>query len=256
MKYHFTAKSKTFIILAILVVLAFGIYLNRSYAYIYRKIGEAGQMPINSEKEYIISNNIMATSSLTYAALGDSLTTGVGVSDEAEALPNLLAQRLSGADKKIILTNYSVPGYKTADLINELLPEAIVANPDIVTLLIGVNDIHNQVSVTDFKNNYEQILSRLKEGTKARVYVVNIPFIGADKLMLPPYQYYFDGQTKEFNTVIKDLAVKYQVSYIDLYTPTVNLFKKTGDHYSADLFHPSASGYKIWADIIYDSIHN
>jgi lysophospholipase L1-like esterase len=200
-------------------------------------------------------DGINATSSLVYSSLGDSLAAGVGTDNYTESYPYLLASKLGGAEQGIILRNHSLPGANTADLISNLLSRVINDNPDIITLLIGVNDIHNRISIRDFKNNYEQILSRLTKETKARIYVISIPFIGADSLMLPPYQTYFNYQTKRFNAVIQELAVKYQVSYIDLYTPTLVLFKEPGEHYSVDLFHPSAAGYKIWAQIIYDNIH-
>lgn len=145
----------------------------------------------------------------------------------------------------------AVPGARTDDLLNGLLPAAIRDNPDIVTVLIGVNDVHNDTNRAEFSANYENIIMRLRKETKAKIYLINIPFIGADNLILPPYNYLFDARTKQFNKVIQELAIKYQIKYIDLYTPTKNLFTKSGSHYAADLFHPSAEGYKIWADLIY-----
>lgn len=252
--------NRAFIIGLIFMAVIMGAYLNRSYAHIYSTLQAAGLKPVDYKETYYINNipyinNTAATSSLIYSSLGDSLTAGVGVDNYQEAYPYLLATKLSGNGREIILKNHSFPGANTIDLINDLLPEAIRDNPDIVTVLIGVNDIHNQVPLSDFKDNYEQILSQLTKETKARIYVVNIPFIGADTLMLAPYQFYFDRETKKFNAVIRELAIKYKVNYVDLYTPTLSLFKKSGDYYSADLFHPSASGYKLWAEIIYDNIN-
>jgi len=244
------------LVLGLIILLAIvGFYLNRSYAHIYDTIGAANLKPVNSAGQHLIINDMTTTAGLTYVALGDSLSAGAGTDQAEESLPYLLVKRLAGADRKIVLRNYSVSGFKTADLLTELLSPAIDTKPDVVTVLIGVNDIHNKVSAADFRKNYEEILSRLTRETSAQIYVINIPFIGADEMMLPPYQFYFDSQTKEFNAIIKELTNKYSVSYVDLYTPTVALFKKAGSHYSADLFHPSAAGYKIWADIIYANIN-
>jgi lysophospholipase L1-like esterase len=191
---------------------------------------------------------------LIYVALGDSLTAGVGANYDRESYPYLIAQKL-GFETEVILSNFSLPGLKTRDLKNEFLALAIAAKPDLVTVLIGVNDIHGNISLVEFKKNYEEILSGLKKQTSAKIYVINIPLIGADTLILPPYNLYFDWQTKKFNQTIKDLAQIYQVKYIDLYTPTVGGFKKAGVHYSPDLFHPSAVGYASWAKIIYDNFN-
>ncbi len=247
---------KKILILVFAIVILLGIYLNRAYSHIYSIIGAADLKPVEVRETYLINNmNGTATTTLVYAALGDSLTAGAGTNSYEEILPYLLSEKLTGDDKQILLNNYSVPGIETAGVISDLLPDAIKDNPDIVTLLIGANDIHNKVSAREFKKNYEEILSRLKKETKAAIYVINIPFIGSDKLMLPPYQFLFDLRTREFNGIIKNLADKYSVQYIDLYAPTVDLFKHSGDHYSKDLFHPSATGYKLWADIIYDHIN-
>jgi len=254
-------KNSNFLIIGLILILVIvGVYLNRAYAHIYNTLGAAELKPVDYENTYYPNsmayiNNIAPISNFIYSSLGDSLTAGVGVSDYSEAYPYLVAVKLEGAERKVVLKNHSIPGATTVDLVNSLLPAAINDNPDIVTLLIGVNDLHNRVSLNDFKNNYEQILSRLTTKTKAKIYIISIPFIGANTLMWPPYQFYFNYQTKRFNLAIQELARKYKVNYLDLYTPTLTLFKKPGNHYSPDLFHPSAAGYKIWADIIYDNLN-
>ena len=82
-----------------------------------------------------------------------------------------------------------------------------------------------------------------------------MPFIGDKFLMLPPYQKHFLNETEKYNEVIKTLAQENQVEYLDITTDTTELFKKSGNHYSLDHFHPSAVGYKIFAQLIYASIN-
>lgn len=249
-KKYFKRLSFWLIILIILVV-AVSTYINRSYAYIYYRISMANLKSVDPIHNYIVANNQTATSSLVYVALGDSLTSGVGANKYSQAYPYLLAQYLAGNDNQVTLKDYSVPGAKTQDLLDGLLPGAIKANPDVVTVLIGVNDIHGKISAQKFAANYEEILSRLSKETKAKIYIINIPFIGANSLIWQPHRYLYQARTNEFNKIIKQLALKYQVNYLDLYTSTYLLLREPGLHYSADLFHPSAEGYKIWADLIY-----
>jgi lysophospholipase L1-like esterase len=252
-------KKKTTLVIAAILVAAGILYLNRAYSHIYSTIAAAGLTPVDNKAQYFIDAtnqaNNMETTNIVYSALGDSLTAGAGVDNYQESLSYVLATKLSGGEKTVILNNHSLPGIETAGIISDYLEPAISDDPDLVTVLIGINDIHNKVSAAHFRKNYEEILSRLKQTTKADIYLISIPFIGADSLMLPPYQALFDARTKEFNKIIKELADKYTVNYIDVYAPTVDLFKTSGDHYSRDLFHPSASGYKLWADIIYADIN-
>jgi lysophospholipase L1-like esterase len=241
--------------LPIIIIVIVGVYLNRSYAYIYDKIS-MGDLKLPEQNQiYLVSENDNSDKILTYVALGDSLTVGVGTDNYEQSYPYLLAQKLAGSDNKVILKNRAFLGLKTEGVDNTLLIPTILDKPNIVTLLIGVNDIHNNISKKDFRINYEQILRRLTQETSAEVYVINIPYLGSDKLILPPYDYFFDYQTKQFNKIIKELADDYNANYIDLYTSTTAEFKKSGAHYSRDLFHPSAEGYSLWAKIIYDNIN-
>ena len=243
---------KKCLLIILLIIIAAVIYLNRSYSYIYYKINQAGLKSPDISMTYNLGQNSGSSKKLTYVALGDSLTAGVGTQSYEQSYPYLVAKQLAAVGNQITLSDHSVPGATTAEIKNDLLPAAIQDQPDIVTVLAGVNDIHGNISLTEFKNNYEDILKRLTQETKAKIYLINIPYIGSADLMLPPYNYYFNFQTKRFNKEIKALAVTYKVTYIDLYSPTLSQFQKPGTHYSADSFHPSAQGYAAWAQIIYD----
>lgn len=242
-------------LLIIIVFVAVGIYLNRAYSYIYYKINLVGLKSPDTSQAYTINGGQKQGKVISYVALGDSLTAGVGVENYEQSYPYLLAQKMSSGTLSVSLNDLSVPGAKTADLKNNLISSAVKIDPDVITILIGVNDIHGNISLTEFKNNYEEILQRLTTETKAKINLINIPYIGADDLMLPPYGYYFNWQTIRYNTVINALAKTYDVKYLDLYSPSLAQFQKTGVHYSADSFHPSAQGYAAWAQIIYDHLN-
>ena len=245
-------KKRLTITIGVFAILAGYLYL--THAYIYFKIGRAHIYPPEAERAYLFSGNTMEEKKLVYASLGDSLTAGVGTEKFSESYPYLLAQNLEDREQPVLLKNFSYSGATTEDLIRDLLTPAIAEQPDIVTLLIGVNDIHDRIDKDVFKNNYRLILDRLTKETQAKIYIISIPYIGANTLILPPHNIYFGQKTDEFNKVIAELADSYKVNYIDLISPTRETFKKNGKHYSADQFHPSAKGYALWAKIIYDSI--
>lgn len=231
-------------------------YLLLANYLIYYRIQQAGLVLPDTKHIYIIGNNMTNSTSLVYAALGDSLTSGVGAEKYQESYPYLVAQKLSQRkNSQIDLKTFSYPGARTNDLIRDLLDPAIATKPDIVTLLIGTNDVHGNVGLESFGKNYEYILERLTKEAHAKIYIINLPNIGADELMLPPYNYYFKKRTQAYNKIIKSLAEKYNLHYIDLNEPTLADSKKNDGYYSRDLFHPSAKGYNIWAQIIYDNLN-
>jgi lysophospholipase L1-like esterase len=80
--------------------------------------------------------------SIRYVALGDSYTIGTGLEDDAQNFPSLLAGRLrADAGIDVALVNLGVNGYTTTDLIREELPVARGLHPELVTVLIGANDV-------------------------------------------------------------------------------------------------------------------
>ncbi len=246
-------RKKTLLIVATLIIII-GIYMNLSYSHIYKKIDEAALKSPDNKQTYVLGYGI-GSENLVYVAMGDSLTAGVGVDNYEKSFPFLITKSLAASGNEVVLKDRAFPGTKTADLKGDLLEQTIKDQPSVVTILIGVNDIHGNISRSDFKGNYEEILSRLTKETKAKIFVVNIPFIGGTDLLRFPYNFYFDWQTKQFNEVIKNLAENYNVKYVDLYSQTFEEFKKEGDHYASDSFHPSEKGYAAWAKIIYDGIN-
>jgi lysophospholipase L1-like esterase len=246
-------QIKRLIYFVIIPLIVIGFYLYFANGFIYYRIG-AGNLSAPITKDvYFMNNNQSTTTNFIYVALGDSLTSGAGTTKQTESFPYDIAERLVLKEQGVTLKNLSYPGATTQNLINDLLDKAIVAQPDMITLLIGVNDMHNHVSLEQFRANYTYILERLSHETKAKIYIINLPFIGSNTAILPPLDLYFNSQTEKFNNVIKELASEYNLKYIDLYSPTKDLLRKDGPHYSSDSFHPSASGYKWWANIIYDS---
>lgn len=84
---------------------------------------------------------------LRFVALGDSLTEGVGdpVGEAWRGWAALLAHGLSdgpcdGPDASVEFTNLAVSGAQTRDVLERQTPAALAVRPDVVSVVIGVND--------------------------------------------------------------------------------------------------------------------
>ncbi|WP_425246746.1 SGNH/GDSL hydrolase family protein [Streptomyces sp. NEAU-NA10] len=81
-----------------------------------------------------------------FVALGDSLTEGVGdpMDDGWRGWAALLAGGLVGdaeaTGESVEFTNLAVSGAQTRDVLERQLPEALALRPDLVSVVIGVND--------------------------------------------------------------------------------------------------------------------
>lgn len=239
-----------------IVIIAVAIYLNYAYGRIYKLMSEGYLAYFSGPAVFTFSPRGAAPAKqITYIAIGDSLTAGAGASSLGDAYPYLLAKRASEEKKlSIKLVNLGVPGSSSGDVIRDQLATTTANNPDFITILIGVNDIHQRMGVKNFRKNLRVILDAVSK-TDAKIYVLTIPYLGDKKLMLPPHRAYFDWQTKQYNKVLLKEAAKTNATVIDLYSLTREAALSVNNYYSRDRFHPSADTYASWANLIYAHIN-
>lgn len=179
---------------------------------------------------------------LRYLALGDSYTIGTGASDDAHAWPSIIAARL-GAE----LGNPAVNGYTTLDLIREELPYLETFRPELVSVLIGVNDLVQGRSA----DQYRQSLSTIYDAVDGRrVAAVSIP-----TWSYVPAAAQFGGKhhverlTKTFNEVAQKEAARRGFTWVDLgEASTARVGIK--DWIAFDQLHPGDAQYAAWAEVI------
>jgi lysophospholipase L1-like esterase len=180
---------------------------------------------------------------LKYLALGDSYTIGTGSSDDAHAWPSIVAARL-GAE----LTNPAVNGYTTLDLIRDELPDVQRIEPDIVSVLIGVNDLVQGRSADEYRRS----LTTIYDAVSGRLVVaVSIPtwsyvpaaaeFGGNDHV---------DRLTRVFNEVARDQAEGRGYKWVDLTEASTGGIGSDG-WIASDGLHPGDVQYAAWAEAIW-----
>ena len=228
------------------------LYLYLSYAGFYNNMKGMNLQSPNDEN-LLTFENPDKSGSVKYVALGDSLSAGIGSDKVEETIVYQFASNLSKDYGKVDALNLALPGGTTQDVIKDQLPLSIIEKPDYVTLLVGINDIHDKFTDGQFIANYSYILNELLTKTEAKIVVINLPYLGSPKAIRFPYNWMLDGRTKEFNGKILEVVSKAgsdRVRLVDLYGKTYKTFNKDPKNYSADLFHPSGAGYLVWSKII------
>ena len=113
-------------LIVIILLVALGVYLNRSYAYIYQEIGSVGLSSPDTKRTYTTAGTGEdKTAPILYVALGDSLTAGVGTNNFQQSYPYLVAEKLANSGSAVTLKDLSVSGAKTSELISYQLAEEI-----------------------------------------------------------------------------------------------------------------------------------
>ncbi len=198
------------------------------------------------------SGKPMTTGPVVDVALGDS--TGAGVGAREGGYVARLFKRLVERRRGSRLTNLCVSGATTADLLRGQLERGVAMNPDLVTVGIGINDIGHGVSLEQFSKNYEQILSTLREKTRAQIIVTNIPDVSSAPRIPGALRNEYQQQIIRFSKRLEEIAARHGVTVFDIYTITHEQLASHPEYFSADGFHPSDDGYELWATQMWPTV--
>lgn len=183
---------------------------------------------------------------LRYLALGDSYTIGTGATDGSRSWPSIIAKRLNAQ-----LTNPAVNGYTTLDLIREELPYVARVKPDLVSVLIGVNDLVQGRTLDQYRKSLTTIYDAIR-GTP--VVAVSIPtwsyvpaaadFGGAPEV---------EKLTGAFNEVAIEEATARDFTWVDIGPASTSKIGSKG-WIASDRLHPGDAQYAAWAEAIWPAV--
>jgi len=195
---------------------------------------------------------------MRYLALGDSFTIGTGTTPD-RSFPAVLVARWRGDGRQWDLRNPAVNGFTTDDLIREELPLVEAYRPDLVTVLIGANDIvaalRDAAAVTKrAEERYRRQLRRIHERVKA-----DAPTAARFALPQPDWSVTPAGSSfgdpadvakaiEQFNLIAREEVDASGGSYVDIF-PLMRLQMRKGMT-APDGLHPSAAAYAEWSNAL------
>lgn len=148
-------------------------------------------------------------------------------------------------DTEFEFFNLGISGNRTEHLVERLEADFIEIQPDIVSILIGVNDVWHHyafeyVETTDeqFEANYRKVLDNLKSRTNARILLVQ-PFLleTAD-----PAKQELSEELARKKAIVKRLADEYADAYLPLDEILHAETEEEPAYYAADGVHPTPDG--------------
>jgi acyl-CoA thioesterase I len=183
-----------------------------------------------------------------YVALGDSYTIGTSVSAD-ESWPSQLVARVPQLE---LVANLGVDGYTSTDLITDELPQLERLNPELVSVLIGVNDVVRGVPDLAYAGNVavilEELLSRLPP---SRIVCVATP----DYTRTPRGADYGDPMQQSdaivrFNAILREASEQRSISFVPEIFEISQQASEDERLVASDGLHPSAAQYRRWVDAI------
>ena len=187
---------------------------------------------------------------ISYVALGASDAVGVGATEpDREGWVSRLYERLPGGSR---LANLGISGARLDQALDQQLPIALAADPDVVTVWLAVNDLNARVPLERYTNDLDRLLDALSE-TGALVLVGNVP----DVAQLPAYRsadrFQVRSEVSRWNQAISTVATRHGAVVVDLHTGWSELAEHP-EYISADGFHPTAAGYERLAGLFWSAL--
>lgn len=207
--------------------------------------------------------------SLVYVALGDSYTFGTGASARSRGFPTLVARSLATAVGRLVsVRNLGVDGHASDDVIRHQLVEVESVTPDVVTVLVGANDVVRGHGREDYQASlawiYDSVAERVAgagAGAGAGASAGSLPVAA---LSIPDFSVSPSAVAGSFgdaarlrlvidglNAVARVEAAARGFGWVDL----GEVSRRGGDAwFAADGLHPSDAQYAAWADVIWASV--
>ncbi len=183
-----------------------------------------------------------------YVALGDSYSIGTAVA-EAERWPNQLAARIDDIE---LVANLGVNGYASADLITDQLPRLDELRPELVSLLIGVNDVVQGVPDASYAVNVATILDDLiRRLARDRIVCVATP----DYTRTPRGAEYGNPDLQSdrivrVNAILREACEQRRITFVPDIFEISQAASDDPALVAEDGLHPSGEQYRRWVEAI------
>lgn len=186
---------------------------------------------------------------------GDSITDAsrdyANIRNLGNGYPKFSAELIKQAypDKEFDFFNLGISGNKAENLRDRWQKDCIDLQPDILSILIGVNDTWHYsetgswLSNELFESYYREILTRTKKETNAKIIILE------QFLLYTPDKAFFRDDLNPKIDISRALARE----FADVFVPLDGIFaaasvKKEPTYWAADGVHPSEAGAKLIAE--------
>ncbi|MDB5149764.1 MAG: twin-arginine translocation signal protein [Mucilaginibacter sp.] len=197
----------------------------------------------------------------TFLFQGDSITDGGRSFDKdwnhvyGQGYAYLITARINfdypGRDYEFF--NRGISGNTINDLAARWQKDTLDIKPDVLTILIGINDVHrvitqgDKATADDFGHAYEQLLTQTITALPKVKLVLLEPFI-LPVGMVNKNPELWTAEVQKRQAVIKTLAAKFNAVYVPLQDVFNKAMQKAkADHWIWDGIHPMPAGHELIA---------
>ncbi len=180
---------------------------------------------------------------LRLLVLGDSTAAGVGASTQDDALPGNLARGLAArSGRGVQWAAVGRNGATARDLITDYLDTAVAQRWDVVFLSVGANDALGLRTRAGFARDIRVILTGLTAASPL-VLMSSLPAFFRFELLPNPLRFNLYLHSRSLEDAARSIVATFDTVHMSPPPPPY-----TDDFFATDLFHPSATGYRDWAE--------
>lgn len=190
---------------------------------------------------------------------GDSITdAGRGTYDDPHATgkgyPRLLEAELAYENADYEVLNCGISGNRVVDLLARWKKDCLNLEPDVLTILIGVNDVWHELGSRNGvgRELYEEVYRIILRETGAALPGTRIILMGAyltHGTATDGDWEYFREEVEARREIVRRLAQEYGVDFVDLQKEFDQAQQKApAAHWTADGVHPTAAGHQLIAN--------
>ena len=180
---------------------------------------------------------------LIYAALGASDAVGIGAVPLTDGYVYLIADDLREV-RSVDLRNLGESGAHSYDLVARQLGPAVSANPGLVTVWTGSNDLIGGDPVASFGADLDRILGELAAQTPAQVFIGDlVDLTRVPRFLADPDPDVTVARVDAFNDAIRAAAARHGARVVPLST-----IPFSPSFFAIDGFHPSNAGHRRIAE--------
>ena len=176
--------------------------------------------------------------------------------DLGAGYPKYAAEALRAAFPEVELEfiNLGISGNRSGQLFDRITTDCTDLSPDVVSILIGINDLWHRPTVptTDeqFEVNYRSLLDVIKARTNAKIVMICPYYLDAEKNMR------LRDDLKTLIPIVERLAEKYADVYIPLDAIFTEAMKTQPEPlwFSPDGVHPNENGSRFIGGVYADAV--
>lgn len=187
---------------------------------------------------------------LRIVVIGDSSVTGAGLTRPDDIWVRVLARRLAESGRRVEVVSFAVGGSTAQDIVTGQLEAAISAAGDVAIVSVGGNDALRGVSLRTFERALDTIVVRLLQVTPI-VALSGVGDIGAVPRIPRPLADLARRRGRALHAIHGRVAARHGV-LVAAHPRWVAEAFQDREMFAADLFHPSAAGHVVWAEMAFE----